>query len=79
MGSLGVIVADALIVSSFLALFLREDPRTYGSSSVSDVVTPVEAMAGLGLLVAGLSVLAAISQWMKNSPRDNKYQNEEER
>ena len=63
---LGAIVAAALIVSSFLALFLREDPRFYGSSSVSDVVTPVEALAGLGLLVVGLLVLVAISQWMKS-------------
>jgi len=33
---------------------------------VSDVVTPVEALAGLGLLVVGLLVLVAISQWMKS-------------
>ena len=63
--SLGTIVADALIVSSFLALFLREDPRSYGSLWVSDVVTPVEALAGLGLLVVGLFVLVTLSQWMK--------------
>ena len=64
--SLGAIVADALVVSSFLALFLREDPRFYGSSSVSDVVTPVEALAGLALLLVGLLVLVSLSRWMKS-------------
>lgn len=68
--SLGTLVADALIVSSFLALYLREDPRFYGSSSTSDVVTPVEALAGLGLLVVGLLVLVSISQWMKGGATD---------
>jgi hypothetical protein len=64
--SLGAVVADVLIVSAFLALFLREDPRFYGSRSVSDVVTPIEAMAGLVLLVVGLLVLMSLSRWMKS-------------
>ena len=68
--SLGTVIADALIVSSFLALLLREDPRSYGSSSTSDVTTPVEALAGLGLLVVGLLVLLALSQWMKREATD---------
>ncbi len=61
--SLGGLVAATFIVASFLALFIWDDARSYGSIWTSDIITPLESLIGVGLLAAGLLVLAAITRY----------------
>ena len=65
--SLGGLVAATFIVSSFLALFIWDDARSYGSYWTSDIITPLESLIGLGLLAAGLLVLAAAARYSGSS------------
>ena len=55
-----MIVVVALLVAAAVSLFVHEDPRSYttatGGGSTSDVITPVEALIGLVLVGAALTV-----------------------
>lgn len=61
-----VVVVPAWIVAvgilAFVALFQRDDPRSWSDANsghwVSDVITPSEGLTSLGVWVAGLLVLA---------------------
>lgn len=69
--SFGGLVASAFIAASFLALFLWDDARVYRAYSTSDIITPLEALIGLGLLSAGLLVLAGASRYSRRTvPKD---------
>lgn len=67
MVSLWGLVATAFIVASFLALFIWDDARSYGSMWTSDIITPLESLIGLGLLATGLLVLAATARYSDNT------------
>ena len=67
--AVGSTAAASLIVASFLALFLHEDARIYGSLRVSDVITPVEALTALGLAACGLLLLALAGIARYGGPR----------
>ena len=57
------LVATTFIVASFIALFIWDDARSYGSLWTSDIITPIESIIGLGLLATGLLVLAATTRY----------------
>ena len=63
MVSVGDLEATTFIVASFLALFIWDDTRSYGSLWTSNIITPIESIIGLGLLATGLLVLAATTRY----------------
>jgi hypothetical protein len=58
-------VAALLLVASFAVLFAHDDPRSYvdgtTSGSVSDVITPIEAVASMALGASALALAWACS------------------